>query len=220
MIQTKTAHLKLGLILLMFFASACTSIPRAKDKQSPQYTIQITTSPLKRAVASEAEKKVIVKSCVSLQNCQSDVKSLTYTEFALKLQKKIEVKSFVSQQISLLEQQAASLRVDRESLIGEVEEFDRNLKTNRMSSLRNVTENIRRLRASIKLEIQELDQKLALTEKDLQVLKSPVKSRSGYSLETAKMLDLLELGTSFGASLIYQDNLIAQALDSIAREMI
>lgn len=203
----------------MFFVSACASLPRT-NQLSPQYTIQIVTPASQRAVASEAEKKVMVKSCSSPQNCQADIKSLKYSEFALKLQKKIEVKSFVSQQISLLELQAASLRVDRESLQKEVEEFDRNLKMNRMSSLRGVTENIRRLRASVKMEIQEFDQKIALTEKDLQVLKSPVKSKSGYSLETAKMLDLLEYGTSFGASLLYQDNLIAQALDSLAREMI
>ncbi len=131
------------------------------------------------------------------------------------------IRSVVSQQISLLEQQAASLRIDRDVLKQEIGEFDRSLKMYRMSSLRNVTINIERLRISFSLEIQELEQKISLTEKDLQVLKEtsqqPNVVRNG---DVSRILAMLESQESFGKSLLYKDNLIAQAIDDVIAEMI
>lgn len=211
---------KTAMVLSLLMVTACAGAPRQNESQTQKYSIQIVNQDSSRGIASNSEKQVIVKSCAAEPQCSSLVKSMKLSEFAHKLQKKIEIKSFVSQQISLLEQQHASLSVDRESLQNEVSELDRNLKYNRMSSLRGVSENIRRLRASLQIEIAELNQRIAMTEKDLQVLKSPVKNPGNYSLETAKLIEILELSTAFGASLLYRDNLIAQTLDSIARELI
>lgn len=193
-----------------------------------KYVLKIVPQQNDRTVASkessQARKEVLVKKCLSQQSqCEVGGASLEYEKFTKNLQKKIAIESFVSQQVALLELQWAHLRLDREALQQEVREFDKNLKMNRMSSLKNVTDNIQRLRASVLIEIAELEQKIALTEKDLKALQfSSSKAQSvsqRVQQDFQKMLELLEAEDAFGQSLSYNDNLIAQAIDSLVSEM-
>jgi hypothetical protein len=222
-------------VFACLICSACASqkIASVSTESHQMYVLKIVrqspnlTSENRKLASSEAvqdRKTVLVKKCLSQQKkCDIGGASLEYDSFIKKLQKKIAVESFVSQQVSLLELQWAHLRLDREALQQEVQEFDKNLKMNKMSSLKNVTDNIRRLRASVVLEIAEIEQKIALTEKDLKALQSPGLKNQSVSQrvqrDVQKMLQLLESEESFGQSLPYKDNLIAQAIDSLVSEM-
>ncbi len=220
---------------VFLLCSACASQKISSESKDSHQMYELKIVPQQadhsvknRTVAAQPSmpdrKTVLVKKCLS-QKKQCDVggATLEYDSFIKNLQKKIAIESFVSQQVSLLELQWAHLRLDREALQQEVHEFDKNLKMNKMSSLKNVTDNIRRLRASVVLEIAELDQKMALTQKDLKALQSPglknqsVSQRVQHDLQ--KMLQLLESEDAFGQSLSYNDNLIAQAIDSLVGEM-
>lgn len=218
--------------VVFLFCSACAS-QKISSESHQIYVLKIvpesqnlTTENRKLASSESAQdrKTVLVKKCLSQpKQCDVGGASLEYETFIKNLQKKIAIESFMSQQVSLLELQWAHLRLDREALQQEVQAFDKNLKMNKMSSLKNVTDNIRRLRASVVLEIAEIEQKIALTEKDLQALQSPgLKIQSASQRvqhDVQKLLHLLESEESFGQSLQYKDNLIAQAIDSLVSEM-
>jgi hypothetical protein len=206
-------------LLLLSITSGCSLLETSREKSS-HYVFEVVDQKKNRDIASDqfTEKTILVKKCQDRsESCTFIERSLKYDEFASQLQKRIEVKSYVSQQISLLEQQGASLRLDREALQNEIDLIDRRLKEKSMSQ--NVTHNIRDMRASILLEMQELDQKIQLTEKDLFLLKSPLKNRTGVNQDTARLLEIIESGAEFGSSLQYRDNLIAQVLDSVAQEL-
>ena len=207
------------LFILALTFSGCASVDFAQTRGYQKFLVKIVADPGLRNVASEKSlsKEVLVKRCSSTsENCDSVEKRLDYATFSKAFRKKILVQSLISQQASLLEQQWASLRLDREALKQELEEFDRSIKVNRMSSLRDVTSNIIRMRASVVIDLQEVEKKISLTEKDLSFFKSSNKNLVG-SFET--MLELLESNDNFGQSLIYRDNLIAQALDSVVSDM-
>lgn len=196
--------------------TGCSSLPtQTTDKRSPKYQVSVWPAGAQRTVATQEQSKtVVVKKCDAIkESCESEQQRLEYSKFSENLHKKIKIRSIISHQISLLEQQAASLRLDRDVLKQEVEEFDRSLRSQRFSSLKDVTNNIERLRMTVSLEIQELEQKLSLTEKDLQVLKENAKQPNVAQ-------SLLEHPENFGQSLLYKDNLIAQTIDEVIAEMI
>lgn len=215
-------------VLMVFivaaFLSGCSSFnSQAHSVRSQKYQVSVIANDQQRTVANQSQgKTLVVKKCeVNKGNCEADTKKLEYEKFSKNLKNKVMIRSVISQQISLLEQQAASLRLDRDVLKQEVDEFDRSLKMNRMSSLRDVTQNIERLRVSVSLEIAELEQKLSLTEKDLQVLKENSQQPNvAINGDISRILATLEVQNGFGQSLHYKDNLIAQAIDEVIAEMI
>ncbi len=213
-----------GVFMVAAFLTGCSSLNSQNHSiRSQQYQVSVIANSQQRSVATQATgKTLVVKKCEANQiNCEADTKKLEYEKFSKNLKNKVMIHSVISQQISLLEQQAASLRLDRDVLKQEVEEFDRSLKMNRMSSLRDVTHNIERLRVSVSMEIAELEQKLSLTEKDLQVLKENSQQPSvAINADISRILATLEVQGGFGQSLHYKDNLIAQAIDEVIAEMI
>ncbi|MBY0385007.1 hypothetical protein K2X05_07600 [bacterium] len=207
------------LFILALIFSGCSTANFAQTRGYQKFLVKIVADPGLRNLASEKSlsKEVLVKRCSSTaDNCESGEKRLDYTAFSKAFQKKILVQSLISQQASLLEQQWASLRLDRDALKQELEEFDKSIKVNRMSSLRDVTSNIIRMRASVVIDLQEVEKQISLTEKDLSFLKSSNKNIAD-NFET--LLQLLESNDNFGQSLVYRDNLIAQALDSVVSDM-
>ncbi len=213
-----------GVFIVAAFLTGCGSISsQTHSTRSQQYQVSVIANSQQRSVATQSlGKTIVVKKCqVNKTNCEAGTKKLEYDQFSKNLKNKVMIHSVISQQISLLEQQAASLRLDRDVLKQEVEEFDRNLKMNRMSSLRDVTHNIERLRVSVSMEIVELKQKLSLTEKDLQVLKENSQQPNvAINADISRILATLEVQDGFGQSLHYKDNLIAQAIDQVIAEMI
>jgi hypothetical protein len=195
------------------FLIGCSSLESPKSVVQNHAKYQVSVLSDQRSLATAASSKIlIVKKCGSVgSECETAEKKLEYDRFSKNLQKKFVIRGVISQQISLLQQQAASLRLDRDVLKQEVGEFDRNLRTNRMSSLREVKMNILRMRSSVSMEIQEIEQQLALTEKDLRVLNDATQN---------PVLAILEAQETFGKSLNYKDNLIAQAIDAVITEMI
>ncbi len=214
----------LGVYMVVAFLTGCSSFNSQNHSASSQkYQVSVIANVQQRSVATQsASKTLVVKKCeANKASCEMDTPKLEYDKFSKSLKNKVMVRSVISQQISLLEQQAASLRLDRDVLKQEVEEFDRNLKMNRMSSLRDVTHNIERLRVSVSMEIAELEQKISLTEKDLQVLKeNSQKPTVAINTDISRILAILEVQGGFGQSLHYKDNLIAQAIDEVIAEMI
>lgn len=214
----------LGVYMVVAFLTGCSSLNSQNHSASSQkYQVSVIANVQQRSVATQsASKTLVVKKCeANKASCEMDTPKLEYDKFSKSLKNKVMVRSVISQQISLLEQQAASLRLDRDVLKQEVEEFDRNLKMNRMSSLRDVTHNIERLRVSVSMEIAELEQKISLTEKDLQVLKENSQQPNvAINTDISRILAMLEVQGGFGQSLHYKDNLIAQAIDEVIAEMI
>lgn len=214
----------LSVFIVATFLSGCSTFnSQSHSVRSQKYQVSVIANDQQRTVATQSQgKTLVVKKCeVNKGNCEADTKKLEYEKFSKNLKNKVMIHSVISQQISLLEQQAASLRLDRDVLKQEVDEFDRNLKMNRMSSLRDVTQNIERLRVSVTLEITELEQKLSLTEKDLQVLKENSQQPNvAINADISRILAILEIQNGFGQSLHYKDNLIAQAIDEVIAEMI
>ena len=214
----------LGVIILAAFLTGCSSLNTQNSlSHQPKYQVSVVSEAQQRSVATQSQSKtIVVKKCeIENSNCESVNQKFEYEAFSKNLKQKVMIRSVISQQISLLEQQAASLRLDRDVLKQEVAEFDRNIKMYRMSSLRDVSNNIERLRVSVSLEIEELESKLTLTEKDLQVLKESSKQPNvAINADISRILAILELEGSFGKSLLYKDNLIAQAIDEVIAEMI
>jgi hypothetical protein len=214
----------LGVYILITFLTGCSSLnSQHHSARSQKYQVSVIANSQQRSVATQTHgKTLVIKKCeANKANCEADTQKLEYDQFTKNLKNKVRIRSVISQQISLLEQQAASLRLDRDVLKQEVEEFDRSLKMNRMSSLRDVTHNIVRLRVSVSMEIAELEQKLSLTEKDLQVLKDNSQQPNvAMNSDISRILALLEVQGGFGQSLHYKDNLIAQAIDEVIAEMI
>ena len=201
----------------------CSSLNSPSHLASSQkYQVSVIADSQQRSVATQSPSKtLVVKKCeANKTNCEADTQKIEYDKFSKNLKNKVMIRSVISQQISLLELQAASLRLDRDVLKQEIEEFDRNLRMNRMSSLRDVTQNIERMRVSISMEIAELEQKLSLTEKDLQVLKENSQQPNvAINGDISRILASLEVQGGFGQSLHYKDNLIAQAIDEVIAEM-
>jgi hypothetical protein len=213
-----------SVLIFATLSTGCSSFnARNSALKSPTYQVSVIAESQQRSVATQSQSKtIVVKKCGATQtDCVTTDQKFEYAAFSKNLQNKVLIRSVISQQISLLEQQAASLRLDRDVLKKEVEEFDRNLRMYRMSSLRDVSSNIERLRVSVSLEIEELEQKISLTEKDLQVLKETSSlPKVAANADVNKILALLELQEGFGKSLLYKDNLIAQAIDEVISEMI
>jgi DNA-binding Xre family transcriptional regulator len=213
----------LSVFILAALFIGCSSLDsQSRSASSQKYQVSIVASDQQRSVATQSPNKtLVVKKCeANKASCEADTQKLEYDKFSKNLKNKVMIRSVISQQISLLEQQAASLRLDRDVLKQEVEEFDRNLKMNRMSSLRDVTHNIERMRVSVSMEIAELEQKLSLTEKDLQVLKENSQQPNvAINADISRILASLEVQGGFGQSLNYKDNLIAQAIDEVIAEM-
>jgi DNA-binding Xre family transcriptional regulator len=213
----------LGVFILAALFAGCSSLNSQNRLASSQkYQVSVVANSQQRSVATQSPSKtLVVKKCeANTASCEVEAPKLEYDKFSKNLKYKVMIRSVISQQISLLEQQAASLRLDRDVLKQEVEEFDRNLKMNRMSSLRDVTHNIERMRVSVSMEIAELEQKLSLTEKDLQVLKENSQQPNvAINADISRILASLEVQGGFGQSLNYKDNLIAQAIDEVIAEM-
>ncbi len=211
-----------ALFLASFFSVGCSSF-EGTQSVTTHFAFEIV-SPVNSAHSgrqlASTPKSIFLKKCshqVTTSSCASPFKPVDYALFIKHLQKRLETRAFVSQQIALLEYQLASLQMDREIIQTEIEQFDRSL--NRTLSPDAIA-NIRYLRVTIVLDAEELDRKIQLTQADLGALKQPVKSPGPVSLETAKLLELLESPQAFGNSLVYRDNLFAQAMDAIAREML
>lgn len=205
-----------ALFLACFVSSGCASFEKA-PQATTHFSFEIITDGRQPATAHKA---VFLKKCshqMTTSTCSTPLKPVDYALFVKHLQRRIETRAFVSQQMALLEHQLASLQMDREIIQTEIDQFDRSL-NNALSP--DAIANVRYLRTSIVMDAKELDRKIQLTQVDLKALQQPVKNPGVVSLETAKLLELLESPQAFGHSLVYRDNLFAQTMDAIARELL
>lgn len=205
--------------LFALFTMSCAQLPK-RIRSEAQYQVALVTDLQSRQPSSQGgtPSHILVSECRGA-SCTQTPKTISFKDFVQHLEKKKQLKSFLSHQASLLEQQLMSLRVDRDSLQNEVQEMDRRLQMNQLSSLRNVTQNIRQLRASVQMELAEIDKKMELTQKDLLALQQPIKTPRGYAPEVERFLHIIDSENHFGQSLSYRDNLVAQEIDAIVRQM-
>lgn len=207
-----------ALLLACFASTACSSLETGPHTTT-YFSFEIVASANNRQPTS-MNKSVFLKKCshqVTTSNCSAPLKAVEYSLFVKRLQKRIEARAFISQQIALLEHQRASLQMDREIIQNEIDQFDRSLNN---AFLPETVANIHYLRVSLVMDAQELDRKIQLTQADLNALQQPVKSPGTMPLEVAKLVELLESPQVFGNSLVFRDNLFAQTMDAIARELL